>query len=70
MHHLAVLAPDEVEHHGKAQRWNKREWMRRIDGERREEREHLGHEAAFEVFPILGAEVDRLDDGEPLREQA
>ena len=41
LHVLAVAAADELQHEAEAEIGDERERVRRIDGERRQDREHL-----------------------------
>ncbi len=59
-HVLPVLLAQQQQGHHEAHVGNEREWMRRVDGERRQHREHPLHEPRVEPLHIVGRQLHRL----------
>ncbi len=61
--HLAVFQAGQMQHQGDAQIGDEGERMRRIDGQGRQDREHMLHEAGFQPLAVGLGQLDRLDHG-------
>ncbi len=64
LHVLAIAAADELKREAEAEIGDEREWVRRVDGERRQDRENLRHELLFEPRPVARQQLLRADDGD------
>ena len=61
VHRLAVLGARELHRHGEAEIGNEGERMRRVDGERRQQRKDVGEEALLEPGALGFLKVAGLD---------
>ena len=61
VHRLAVLDARQLQGDREAEIGNERERMRRIDGERRQQREHMGKKMALEPGPLRLANIRTID---------
>src|SRR5262249_40991410 len=66
IHRLAVARAREVERDGEAEIGNEWKWMRRIDGERGQQRENLPKELIFEPGPFFFRHVRPFDQHDAL----
>ena len=61
----AVADPLQLQRQAEAAIGDKRKRMRRVDRQRRQHREDVGHEALFEPGAVARFEIGRLDDRDP-----
>ena len=59
-----VLGPAQIEHDGEAEIGNEGKRMRRIDGQRRQDRKYLVEEEGVEPLHLLGRHLAGIDDGD------
>ena len=64
LHVLPVAGPHQLERQRRTQIGNEREWMRRIDGKRRQHRKNAGQEVFFQPQQFRFRQIGGFDDGD------